>query len=130
MYKKAGDAGGEVVALDIYDHKIKLIEENAERLGVSSVVKTKLLDAREVERTFENDTFDRVLVDAPCSGLGLLRRKPDIKYSKSSQDFLELQAIQLEILESVVTKVKEWGIITYSTCTITSEENQEVITNF
>ncbi|MEG0286380.1 MULTISPECIES: 16S rRNA (cytosine(967)-C(5))-methyltransferase RsmB [Vagococcus] len=123
-------AGGEVVALDIYDHKIKLIEENAERLGVSSVVKTKLLDAREVERTFENDTFDRVLVDAPCSGLGLLRRKPDIKYSKSSQDFLELQAIQLEILESVVTKVKEWGIITYSTCTITSEENQEVITKF
>ncbi|MFI3621014.1 16S rRNA (cytosine(967)-C(5))-methyltransferase RsmB [Vagococcus fluvialis] len=124
------EKGGEVTALDIYDHKIKLIEENAERLGVSNVVQTKLLDAREVVTHFEDDSFDRILVDAPCSGLGLLRRKPDIKYSKSKEDFVELQKIQLEILESVVTKVKEWGIITYSTCTITSEENKEVIDIF
>ncbi|MBO0477019.1 16S rRNA (cytosine(967)-C(5))-methyltransferase RsmB [Vagococcus sp. DIV0080] len=124
------EAGGEVVALDIYDHKINLIEENAQRLGVSDVVTTKLLDARDVKDNFEDEFFDRVLVDAPCSGLGLLRRKPDIKYNKSAQDFLALQEVQLEILESVVTKVKEWGIITYSTCTITPEENQEVIAKF
>lgn len=123
-------AGGKITALDIYEHKIKLIEENATRLGVSSVIDTKLLDARDVSEAFPDDSFDRILVDAPCSGLGLLRRKPDIKYSKRKEDFLDLQKIQLEILESVVTKVKEWGIITYSTCTITSEENQEVIEMF
>ena len=123
-------AGGKVTALDIYDHKIKLIEENAERLHVSDVVETKVLDAREVKDAFTDESFDRILVDAPCSGLGLLRRKPDIKYSKSPEDFLNLQEIQLEILESVVTKVKEWGIITYSTSTMTSEENKDVIALF
>lgn len=122
--------GGKITALDIYDHKINLINENAERLGVSSVIETQKLDAREVVNTFEDETFDRILVDAPCSGLGLLRRKPDIKYSKKIQDILELQQIQLEILESVVTKVKVWGIITYSTCTVASEENREVINQF
>ena len=124
------EEGGKITALDIYDHKINLINENAERLGVSSVVETKKMDAREVATTFEDDTFDRILVDAPCSGLGLLRRKPDIKYSKRTEDILELQQIQSEILESVVTKVKVWGIIIYSTCTITSEENKEVIDQF
>lgn len=124
------EAGGKITALDIYEHKINLINENANRLKVSDVVETKLLDAREVATTFEDETFDRVLIDAPCSGLGLLRRKPDIKYSKNKEDFLNLQQMQLEILESVVTKVKVWGIITYSTCTITSEENKEVIDQF
>lgn len=124
------EAGGKVTALDIYDHKLALINENAERLNVAQVVEAKLLDAREVKTAFEDDSFDKILVDAPCSGLGLLRRKPDIKYSKNKEDFLSLQKIQLEILESVVTKVKVWGIITYSTCTITSEENQEVIAQF
>ncbi|MEG0255099.1 16S rRNA (cytosine(967)-C(5))-methyltransferase RsmB [Vagococcus sp.] len=124
------EAGGKITALDIYEHKINLINENASRLKVSDVVETKLLDAREVSTTFEDETFDRVLIDAPCSGLGLLRRKPDIKYSKNKEDFLNLQQMQLEILESVVTKVKVWGIITYSTCTITSEENKEVIDQF
>lgn len=124
------EAGGKITALDIYEHKINLINENANRLKVSDVVETKLLDASEVATTFEDETFDRVLIDAPCSGLGLLRRKPDIKYSKNKEDFLNLQQMQLEILESVVTKVKVWGIITYSTCTITSEENKEVIDQF
>lgn len=123
-------AGGKVTALDIYEHKIKLIEENANRLHISDAVATKLLDAREVGTEFLDNSFDRILVDAPCSGLGLLRRKPDIKYSKKKEDFLELQKLQLEILESVVTKVKEWGIITYSTCTISQEENEDVIKLF
>lgn len=123
-------AGGKVTALDIYEHKIKLIEENANRMQVSDVIETKLLDAREVKAVFSDNSFDRILVDAPCSGLGLLRRKPDIKYSKKKEDFLELQNLQLEILESVVTKVKEWGIITYSTCTISKEENEDVIEMF
>ncbi len=122
--------GGKITALDIYEHKIKLINENASRMNVENVIETKLLNANDVTEVFEDDLFDRILVDAPCSGLGLLRRKPDIKYSKKTDDILELQQIQLEILESVVTKVKVWGIITYSTCTITSEENKEVVEQF
>jgi len=69
-------------------------------------------------------------VDAPCSGLGLLRRKPDLRYNKKPEDFMNLQRIQLEILDSVSTKVKLWGIITYSTCTMTREENDEVVSKF
>ncbi|MGO2082280.1 16S rRNA (cytosine(967)-C(5))-methyltransferase RsmB [Vagococcus sp.] len=122
--------GGKVVALDIHPHKIKLIEENAKRLHVEDVIETKVLDARQVAAVFPDEVFDRVLVDAPCSGLGLLRRKPDIKYHKTEEDFMKLQQIQLEILESIVQKVKVWGIITYSTCTITPEENQEVVRLF
>lgn len=122
--------GGEVVALDIHDKKIKLINDNARRLHVEDVVTARALDARKVDDVYPDETFDRILVDAPCSGLGLLRRKPDIKYQKKPEDFMNLQKIQLEILESVAKKVKEWGIIAYSTCTIMPEENQEVMRLF
>ena len=124
------EKGGKVVSLDIHEHKIKLIESNASRLHVQEVVEAKLLDAREVKTAYPDDTFDRVLIDAPCSGLGLLRRKPDIKYHKSPEDFMNLQRIQLEILESIMPKVKQWGIITYSTCTLTHEENKDVVAIF
>ena len=97
---------------------------------VTDVVKTQKMDAREVKTVFSDASFDRILVDAPCSGLGLLRRKPDIRYHKRPEDFERLPSIQLEILESVSQKVKEWGIITYSTCTILSEENEEVVRLF
>ena len=124
------EKGGKVISLDIHPHKIKLIESNANRLHVNEEVDAKLLDAREVKSTYPDDYFDRILIDAPCSGLGLLRRKPDIKYHKSPEDFMNLQRIQLEILESVVSKVKQWGIITYSTCTLTHEENKDVVAIF
>lgn len=122
--------GGKVIALDIHKHKIKLVEDNAKRLHVDGVVACELLDARKVGDVFADESFDRILVDAPCSGLGLLRRKPDIKYTKTPEDFNNLQRIQLEILESVVPKLNQWGIMTYSTCTVTKEENQEVIEEF
>lgn len=122
--------GGRVKALDIHDHKIKLIRQNAERLHVKEVVDTEKLDARKVGAEFPAEYFDRILVDAPCSGLGLMRRKPDIKYNKTPQDFQQLPKIQLEILESVSHTLKQWGIIVYSTCTIAKEENQEVIAAF
>lgn len=124
------DKGGKVISLDIHQHKIKLIESNAERLHVEDVVEAILLDAREVKNNFPDDYFDRVLIDAPCSGLGLLRRKPDIKYHKTPEDFMNLQRIQLEILESIVSKVSQCGIITYSTCTLTHEENKDVVEKF
>ena len=74
--------GGQVTALDIHAHKVKLIDQNAKRMNVTDVVKTQKMDAREVKTVFSDASFDRILVDAPCSGLGLLRRKPDIRYHK------------------------------------------------
>ena len=121
---------GKVTALDLYDHKLDLIQENAERLGVADQVQTQKLDARKVHEFFEKDSFDKILVDAPCSGIGLLRRKPDIKYNKETADFTSLQEIQLEILGSVCQTLRKGGIITYSTCTIVSEENFQVVEAF
>lgn len=121
---------GEIIALDLYEHKLQLIEEAATRLGLADKVQTKKLDAREVYQKFGKDAFDKILVDAPCSGIGLLRRKPDIKYNKENADFLSLQKIQLEILDSVCKSLRKGGIITYSTCTIFSQENSQVVSKF
>ena len=121
---------GKVTALDLYDHKLDLIQENAQRLGVADRVQTQKLDARKVHEFFEKDSFDKILVDAPCSGIGLLRRKPDIKYNKETADFASLQQIQLEILGNVCQTLRKGGIITYSPCTIVSEENFQVVEAF
>lgn len=121
---------GKVTALDLYDHKLDLIQENAQRLSVADRVQTQKLDARKVHEFFGRDSFDKILVDAPCSGIGLLRRKPDIKYNKETADFTSLQEIQLEILGSVCQTLRKGGIITYSTCTIVSEENFQVVEAF
>lgn len=122
--------GGQVLALDIHAHKIQLIQQNAQRLGVDTVVQTKQLDARKVKEVFAPETFDRILVDAPCSGLGLMRRKPDIKYQKKPADFKQLPKIQMEILESAASVLKSNGQLVYSTCTIVPEENQNIIKQF
>lgn len=121
---------GKITALDIHEHKLKLVRENAERLHVADVVKTKAMDARTVAEHFAAESFDRILIDAPCSGLGLMRRKPDIKYQKRPEDFHQLPKIQRAILESCAPTLKKGGVLVYSTCTITSEENQEVIAAF
>lgn len=126
----SAEAGGKVTALDIHEHKVKLIQENATRLDVSSVVEAMVLDARKVADTFPAESFDRILVDAPCSGLGLMRRKPDIKYNKTAADFARLPVIQRAILESVAPTLKKSGIMVYSTCTILAEENQQVVAAF
>ncbi|HFU3728681.1 TPA: 16S rRNA (cytosine(967)-C(5))-methyltransferase RsmB [Streptococcus suis] len=121
---------GKILALDSYEHKLALIEENAQRLGLADKIETKCLDASRVHEEFGPDTFDKILVDAPCSGMGLIRRKPDIRYNKVAMDFDSLKAIQLQILDSVCQSLKIGGIITYSTCTIIAKENQEVIHEF
>lgn len=124
------EAGGKVTALDLHKHKVKLIKENAERLHVSDVVEGLEQDARKIDDTFADETFDRILVDAPCSGLGLMRRKPDIKYTKKPQDFEQLHTIQLDILKHVAPKLKSGGLLIYSTCTITREENSQTVDAF
>lgn len=122
--------GGKVIALDIHQHKVKLIQKNAKRMGVSNEVDAIALDARKVNQQFADGEFDRILVDAPCSGIGLLRRKPEIRYTKTAQDSQQLHKIQLAILSAVAPKVKKGGIITFSTCTILQEENDQTVKEF
>lgn len=122
--------GGKVTALDLHEHKVKLINENAKRQGVEDVVEAKAMDAREVTERFGKKVFDRILVDAPCSGLGLMRRKPDIRYTKTLKDVDNLKKVQLSILEAVCDSLKQNGQLLYSTCTITKKENEEVIDSF
>jgi len=123
-------AGGLVEALDIHEHKVGLINENATRLHVADRIHAQVLDARKVDDVFEDATFDRILVDAPCSGFGLLRRKPEIRYEKSLADSLNLQKIQLAILDAVAPKLKAGGRLVYGTCTILQTENEDVVTQF
>lgn len=126
----SAEQGGKVTALDLHPHKVKLIEENAQRQHLEDVIDTFVMDAREAGERFEEEQFDRILIDAPCSGLGLMRRKPDIKYNKQETDFERLQTIQLAILESASPLLKKGGLLVYSTCTITKEENHEVVERF
>lgn len=121
---------GKVYALDIHEHKVQLIKDNAQRLGVSAVLKAQALDARNVGQVFEAKTFDQILVDAPCSGIGLMRRKPEVKYEKTFADSQKLAQIQLAILNAVAPILKCNGKLTYSTCTILNTENQSVINQF
>jgi len=117
---------GEIIALDIYEHKLRLLNENCQRLGVS-IVKPLLGDSIE----FKTDQpFDMILLDAPCSGLGLLRQKPEIKWNRLPGDLNELAVIQLKMLKNASTLLKPGGIILYSTCTLTVEENEQVIQEF
>lgn len=124
------DKGGKVTALDIHEHKINLIKDNARRQEVEDVVDAKQLDARKITSEFGEATFDRILIDAPCSGLGLMRRRPEIRYTKSKKDIIALQALQLEILTEVSKALKDNGEMVYSTCTITKLENQHVLEAF
>ncbi|MEH7388308.1 16S rRNA (cytosine(967)-C(5))-methyltransferase RsmB [Bacillus sp. JJ1521] len=120
---------GKVCSLDLHEHKIKLINEVVNRLGLENV-ETKALDSRKAGQIFEPERFDKILVDAPCSGFGVIRRKPDIKYSKLESDNENLAKIQLDILNEVSSLLKKGGILVYSTCTIDYEENEGVIKTF
>lgn len=121
---------GKVVAWDIHDHRLDLIKKNAERMHLSDRIEVEKQDASIVDDQYDNDTFDRILVDAPCSGIGLLRRKPEIRYVKDNLDPMALHKIQLSILDAVAEKLKINGILTYSTCTMLNMENQETVKEF
>lgn len=116
---------GHVIATDIHEHKIKLIENNAKRLG-ASIIEGKLQDGTILNEEWE-EKFDKILLDAPCSGLGIIKRKPDIRYAKEEQDIYAINAIQRKLLENVLHYLKKDGILVYSTCTLTQEENQSMV---
>lgn len=122
--------GGRLVALDIHQHKINLINQNAKRQGVKNIVKAIRSDARHVLKQFEENRFDRILIDAPCSGLGLIRRRPEIRYNKTKKDIQSLQKLQMDIINEASKALKADGELIYSTCTLTKTENQEVVKAF
>lgn len=119
---------GKIIAADIHEHKIKKISDNAKRLGIK-IIEPILLDARKIgEKFFEK--ADKVLVDAPCSGLGVIRRKSDLRLQKNFDEIKKLPTLQLEILESAAKSLKRGGILIYSTCTILQSENEKVAEKF
>lgn len=117
---------GKVLSFDLHEKRVGLIKSGAERLGLD-IIKANVGNATEF-----NDKIglaDKVLCDVPCSGLGIIRRKPEIKY-KNSEDFIRLPEIQLSILSNGARYVKDGGVLVYSTCTLSKAENEDVIDKF
>ena len=119
---------GRIIAADIFEMKLQHIKENAARLGIK-IIEPVLLDAREIGKKYFNQA-DKVLVDAPCSGLGVIRRKADLRWKKTLEEIAELPKLQAEILASAANAVKRGGTLIYSTCTIIRRENEDIVENF
>ncbi|MDR0817243.1 MAG: 16S rRNA (cytosine(967)-C(5))-methyltransferase RsmB [Clostridiales Family XIII bacterium] len=119
---------GRIIAIDLYKRKLKLIEDQMARLDIS------IVDTRDWDSTVPISEFadkaDRVLVDVPCSGLGTVRHKPEIKYKEWGPALEELPGKQLDILTASASYVKPGGVLVYSTCTIAKRENEQVIQAF
>lgn len=118
---------GEVVSCDLHPHKKKLIQAGADRLGFHNI--TPMTADGKVFRPQWESAFDRVLVDAPCSGLGVIRKKPDIRY-KDPEPLKDLPQVQRAILDNAARYVKPNGLLVYSTCTLLRRENEEVALSF
>ena len=116
------------VAGDLYWHRVEILRENCFRQGVRNV-NILVFDALN-DLPFENESFDSVLVDAPCSGTGTIRHNPEIRYFLTEKDFTELSAKQLEILHNASKVVKSGGRLIYSTCSLERQENEAVCENF
>lgn len=114
---------GNIYSCDIYQHKLELLQEGAERLSIS-IITPKQQDGTIYQKQYEK-AFDRVLVDAPCSGLGLIRKKPDIRLKKNGNDIDNILIVQKNILKQAAQYVKQNGILVYSTCTICKKENEK-----
>ena len=116
---------GKIIAVDKYEHRLNLVKQSCERLGLTNV------DFIAEDATAANfGVADKVLVDAPCSGFGVIQKKPDIKWQRELSDIKNLAKTQLELLETASKLVRNGGVIVYSTCTIEPEENIEVVKSF
>ena len=118
---------GEIYASDLHEHRTELIRKGAERLGVDNITVSQRDASQEVPGW--EDTMDAVIVDVPCSGYGIIRKKPDIRY-KDPDTMKELPALQLEILKAQAKAVKPGGVLIYSTCTLVRRENEGVVEKF
>ena len=121
-----GDVGS-IVSCDLHERKLSRIREGAARLGITCL-ETAAADGRRFDPKWESG-FDTVLVDAPCSGLGIIRKKPDVRYKKAD-DLFALPVIQSALLENAARYVRPGGLLVYSTCTILPEENQQITDAF
>lgn len=119
---------GTILARDIFEHKLKLVEDSAARLGIS-IIQTELHDAA-LPDDKNAEAFDRVLLDAPCTGLGIVRRKPDIKWARQTKDIAAITELQKKLLHNVSMLVKPGGVLVYSTCTVLPEENEYMVKEF
>ena len=118
---------GQVISCDVYDHKAQLIQKGAQRLGLSSIQAMRR-DATQPKADWEA-AFDTVIVDAPCSGYGIIRKKPDIRY-KDPASMKDLPGLQLQILQNQSRFVRPGGTLMYSTCTLVRAENEGVVEEF
>lgn len=119
---------GRVIGRDIYSHKLKLIAENVKRLGID-IIKIENYDALKLDSDLIN-MVDYCLVDAPCTGFGLIRRKPEIKWNRNKEDIKNLVSLQYRILNTAKNYVKDGGTLLYSTCTISRSENISIVEKF
>lgn len=119
---------GKIIARDIHQHKLELIKSNVKRLGIN-IIELERYDALDLDEKLVGRA-DCCLVDAPCSGLGLIRRKPDIKWNKNKDDLLKITELQYKILTNSSKYIKRGGTLIYSTCTIQREENIYLINRF
>jgi 16S rRNA (cytosine967-C5)-methyltransferase len=114
-----------VTACDLHPSRLKLIRANASRMGLGNI-QTLAADAASLGQKLQGK-FDRILLDAPCSGLGVIRKKPDIKWSRGAKDIGALAELQLRLLHSACDMLNGGGILVYSTCTLVEDENEGVI---
>lgn len=119
---------GIIEAWDIHEHRTKLVEKNAKRLGIN-IIKTQVKDATIYDERL-NKKFDKILLDVPCLGIGVIKRKPDIKWQRKVEDIKEITKTQATILENCSRYLKKGGSLVYSTCSILKEENEDIISNF
>lgn len=119
---------GKIEALDIHEHRTKLVEDAANRLGIN-IIKVHLQDATKFDKEYE-EKFDKILLDVPCLGIGVLKRKPDIKWQRKVEDIKKITKIQTEILNTCSSYLKKGGELVYSTCSIFKSENQDIINKF
>ncbi len=120
---------GRVVAVDLFEHKLGLLRETAARLDLGCI-ETRRLDARALPASDLTGAADAVLVDAPCSGLGVLRRRPDLRWRVAESDLAALAHLQAAILVAAASCVKPGGSLVYATCSLEPEENQRVVEGF
>ena len=123
----AMEGRGQITSCDVHDHKTGLIENGAARLGLTNITARRQDATVHVPEWVE--TMDVVIADVPCSGLGIIRKKPDIRY-KNLEELKELPALQLAILENQSAYVKKGGVLLYSTCTVLKAENEDVVGAF
>lgn len=116
---------GKVLAFDLHENKLGLIEENCKRLGIKNV-ELKQMDATKIDVNLIG-AGDKILLDVPCSGLGIIKRKPEIKWNKNREELKEIVKVQREIMENAWQYLKQGGTMVYSTCTLNKEENEQNI---